>query len=91
MTPEEKKAYQLGYSRGYNAGRAGKWPAHRPPSPPDEAVRKLMAALTGLRDAVDSYLATSDPDDPELEAWFGWHIDATDEAMRVITLWLFER
>ena len=80
----------LAYGRGYNAGAARKWPAHKPPVPPEPVVAELMRALTALRDKYDAMLATMGPD-PELEAEFGPAIDAADAATAKVTEWLLMR
>lgn len=83
MTNDQQKYY----SRGYYAGARGRWPEHRPPTPPDEVVAALMAALRELRDECDSALATLEPDD-EFVRRLGPRVDAADEAMRRVSGWL---
>lgn len=75
------------YARGYNAGRKGAWPDHRPPKPPDDMVRELFIALQGLRDAVDSEIATFDQDDPFVEKLGQW-VDKSDLAFERVGRWL---
>lgn len=58
MTDDERRAYARGYS-----ATSRRWPAHRPPTPPDPVVGRLVSALRALRDAVDTSLATFPPDD----------------------------
>jgi hypothetical protein len=82
MSREEKLAYQ----RGYQAGLRGRWPAHKPPAPPNEIVASLLLALREIRDHLDAELAAIS--DPEWEAAFGPIIDKADEAAEAVTEWL---
>lgn len=79
MTPGEKRAY----SKGHNAGRAGRWPEGVPPVP-DEIVLNLVRAAKQARDILDSELAFMD-EDSEYEAKWGPAIDAVDDAIEKIT------
>lgn len=81
MTPGEKRAY----ARGYSAG--AKWPDHKPPYPPTEAVEDLMRACRRIRDGIDGELSKFG-DDPEWEQRFGPLIDCCDSAMEAVTQWL---
>lgn len=83
MSTEETRAY----ARGYNTGSRGRWPAHRPPTPPEPVVAAIVEAGRKLRDGVDSYLATIDPDDP-LQETLGRGIDEWDAAMVGLDQWL---
>lgn len=83
MNNTEKRAY----SRGFNAGRKGAWPLHRPPVPLNEDVKELMEALRALRDGVDSELATLCPDDEWVER-LGPLVDQADHAFERIGEWL---
>jgi hypothetical protein len=85
VTREEK----LAYSRGYNAGRKGVWPEHRPPMPPDETCRKVLEALRALRDGVDSELAKFDEHD-EICMVLGPLIAQVDDVFEEIGDWLKE-
>ena len=87
MTPEEKRIYQRAYSRGYNAGSAYRWPEHRPPMPPEQAIAEMMQALTDLCGGVDGYLATLSPDD-EIEEKLGPLLDKGNEALARVGHWL---
>lgn len=78
-------AERLAYGRGYNRG--ARWPAHRPPHPPEPHVAKLMEAVQKLRDAVDGELAQLDADDPWQKS-LGDPMDAVDAAMSEISRWL---
>ena len=86
MTREEK----LAYSKGYNRGRIGVWPDHRPPRPPDEIVGPLVLALQNMRSALDGELATLDPDDPDnrWEQVFGPLIEDADKSMERLSEFL---
>lgn len=83
MTRDEK----LAYGRGYNAGRKGGWPEHRPPMPPDELCRKVIAALRALRDGIDSELAKFSEDD-EIVQKLGALVDDADTVFVEIGNWL---
>lgn len=83
MSPEEKRAY----CRGYGAGRRGCWPEHRPPSPPNELVADLLAALRGLRDGYDTMCATFSPDD-EIVTQLDPLIERADNVMQRVTEWV---
>lgn len=83
MTDSERRAY----SRGYHAGSVGKWPAHRPPTPPVEAVAAIMTAAAKLRSAIDGELAKFDKDDP-IELALAPRIDDLDRAMELVAEWL---
>ncbi len=83
-TPEESRQYQIGYGRGYTAGRKGFWPDHRPPTPPGYVTGALVRALRRLRDAVDSTLATFDPED-EIVTELGPLMDEATEALQKVT------
>lgn len=82
MTREEKQAY----GRGYAAGIRGRWPAHKPPLPPNEIIAGLLLALREIRDHLDGELAAID--DPEWEAAFGPIIEKADTAAELLTEWL---
>jgi hypothetical protein len=86
MTRDEQNAY----SKGYAAGSRGRWPLHRPPLPPDEIVRAIVEPARALRDAADSLVAILDEGD-EFAKKLGPPIDAFDEAMTRLGLWLVER
>ena len=73
---EERRAY----AKGYNAGRQGSWPLHRPPTPPDEVTGQLVEALRNLRDGVDGVLAILSGDD-EWVVQLGPLVDAADDAL----------
>lgn len=57
MNDAEKRAYRRGYAR------ARSWPMHRPPHPPVPVLAEYMDAVRGVRDALDNFLATIEPDD----------------------------
>lgn len=82
MTRGEKLAYQRGYQRGLQ----GRWPAHRPPEPPNQIVAALLLALREIRDHLDGELATIG--DSEWEAAFAPIIDRADAAAELVTAWL---
>lgn len=84
---ERNREYKLAYQRGYQRGIKGGWPDHRPPSPPDELVARLMDAARALRDGVDGELATLDGDDPWTER-LGPLVDAVDESLARIGQWI---
>lgn len=81
MSREEK----LAYSRGYNAGI--RWPAHRPPMPPEPQSRLALETLRKLRDAVDAELATFDQED-ELVKSLSPLLDEADGVFEQLTVWL---
>jgi len=83
MTREEKCAYQ----RGYTAGSRNSWPAHRPPLPPDPVLRRLIEAVTRIRDTADGMQAVFSPDD-EVVVTLGRMIDEADAAAESVTRWL---
>lgn len=83
-----QREMKLAYQRGYAAGANRRWNAHRPPLPPHELVAAVIAAATGLRDAVDGQMAMLEPGDNFLEESCGAHMDALDESLRKITAWL---
>jgi len=83
VTEDEKRAY----SKGYNAGVRHRWPAHKPPRPPEEIIAELIHTAQALRDAIDAQLAMFDDDDP-LELAIGHKIEAFDNAMTKVTQWL---
>ena len=78
------------YSRGYNTGSRNAWPAHRPPTPPNECVKNLMQAAEKLRDIADNICATLLADDVFVEE-LSPGIDGVDEAMEHIASWLLRR
>lgn len=79
MTVGEKRAY----ARGYNTGRAGRWPLGVPPVP-NELILNVIKAAKNARDILDSELAFMDGDS-EYEAKWGPAIDAVDGALEKIT------
>lgn len=81
MTDAETRAYARGYNRG------ARWPEHRPPSPPEPIVARLMEAATNLADAVDGELATLLEDDPWQQK-LGDPMDELRAAMVEVTRWL---
>jgi ribosome modulation factor len=82
MTKEEQRAYQ----RGYATGIRGRWPAHRPPQPPNQVIANLLLALREIRDHLDTELAVIG--DPEWEAAFAPIINKADAAAESVTEWL---
>jgi hypothetical protein len=85
-TPEQRA-----YSRGYAAAarKVRVWPPHKPPLPPDPIVGDLVKAAQELRDAVDGEMATFEEGDEMAERLYA-KVDALDETMRRLTLWLQE-
>lgn len=79
--------YKRGYSKGYNAGVAGRWPEHKPPSPPDDVVAALWKVASELRDTADSLCATLDDEDEFLKSLVP-KIDAIDRLGHWIADWL---
>lgn len=82
MTRNERNAY----SRGYQVG-AERWPAHRPPTPPDPVVAELVNAMLEMRDTCDAFRSTLSDDDEfglEMESV----IDRADAALTSISRWL---
>lgn len=77
----------LAYKRGYSAALHGKWPADKPPKPPDELCAKIIDALRAIRNQCDDLIATTSPDDG-YEEMFGKYIDAADEALEELGFWL---
>lgn len=86
MTLEEKRVY----ARGYNAGRNQKWPAHKPPRPPDKLCASVFEAAANLRDVANTVCATLDETDEFVMA-FSPVIDEFDSHMAEITKWLLEQ
>jgi hypothetical protein len=82
MNEAETKAY----GRGYQCG-SERWPAHKPPMPPEPIVRDLMAAARELRDAADTICASLCEDD-DFVISLGPKIDAVDEVLIKISNWL---
>ena len=83
------RAERLAYGRGYNAGRAGKWPGHLPPAPPEPVVRELMDAVARIRDAANDWRAQISPDDEWVTALDDM-IDAADAGVSAVSDWLLE-
>jgi hypothetical protein len=83
MTREET----LAYSRGYSAGMSNRWPAHRPPVPPEPITGELVASLQELRDKIDSALATFSVDD-DLNISLSPAIDRATHALLSVKKWL---
>ena len=83
MTLEKRRAY----SKGYNAGRRGSWPDHKPPMPPHGLTANLIASARALRDGVDGELAAFLDDEPLFEP-MGPLIDALDDSLAAISTWL---
>jgi hypothetical protein len=78
---------KLAYARGYSRCRSHGWPAHKPPTPPHPLVAALLLAARSLRDAVDTEMATFDPEDPVSLALYE-HVDKVDHAATAISAWL---
>ena len=85
MTREEKLAYQ----RGYEAGRSGRWPAHKLPAPPEPVVRRLIEAVAAIRMTADDLQAVFGPDD-EVVLTFDKLIDEADAAVTAVEAWLLD-
>ena len=83
----EDRELKRAYSRGYNAGRAGYWPCHRPPLPPEPHVQALMEALSELRDVADTITAVLEPND-EFSIILGPRIDQANNALMQVSNWL---
>jgi len=79
--------YQRGYSKGYNAGSARRWPEHKPPYPQGTQVANLMKAVHELRDSADGICSTIDPED-DFYKQLSPGIEAVDAALREISIWL---
>ena len=84
MNREELLAYQ----RGYATGRRGSWPAHRPPSPPEDLSKELFEAARNLRDRADNVCSVLSDDD-EFVGQLAPGIDAIDEILGRTTDWLY--
>jgi hypothetical protein len=82
MTKEETRVY----AKGYNAGRANRWPDHKPPMPPNELLAELMRAASEVRDEMSGLLGSFDEDDDIQK--HGRGIDALDDAMTKLNAWL---
>jgi len=76
------------YSKGYYTGGCKKWPAHKPPTPPNEHVKNLMEAARELRDAADHICATLVGEDEFIKE-LSPGVDSVDKAMCDITEWLY--
>ncbi len=90
MTPDEKRIYYRGYSRGYYIGLGNRWPEHTPPNPPQEQVLALFVAAKDLRDAAFSVLSVIIPDEDifiELQT----QANGVDAAFQEISKWLKEQ
>lgn len=81
------KVEQRIYARGYSAGARCRWPAHKPPAPPDERVASMQRAAQALRDALDAACATF-PEDDEFVLTLDPPISAFDAEMEKWTAWL---
>lgn len=86
MQSEHSKAYM----RGYSAGSSKKWPAHRPPHPPNELVAQLMRAAEKLRDEADDICSILLPDD-EFVTKLSPGIDDVNTALKAVTQWLLDQ
>lgn len=53
MTHDERKAY----SKGYSAGRQGRWPAHVLPDPPNHLIAEMMSAADAQSSAIENLCA----------------------------------
>lgn len=89
MSREETLAIRRAYARGYNAGRRGVWPDHRPIAPPEPVICQLVEAALKLRNAVDGQLAMLGEDD-EWQTTLGDPMDELDEAMKKLSAWILE-
>lgn len=87
MATEEQRERQRAYARGYNAGRAGKWPNGIPPMP-NELMLQLATAARLARDILDGELACLSPDDEPWVSRFNPAIDAVDDALTRIDRWM---
>lgn len=85
--PRRSEDYKRGYSKGYSA--SWKWPDHIPPRPPDSVIAGLMDAATRLRNEADDLCAMFGPDD-DVTKQLGFAIDALDEAMRLVGVFVKE-
>lgn len=83
MPDDERRGYQ----RGYNARGQGVWPAHRPPTPPNEIVGPFVTAMRSMRDRVDYWIAGMEQDDP-MVVDLGAQVDAVDAALARMDEWL---
>ena len=79
--------YKVGYSRGYQAGCRDRWPAHKPPTPPEPVIGELVEALRALRDCMDSQAAQFDPSD-EFVTETNPSIARADKSLEAVTQWL---
>ena len=84
---DAQRQYRMTYGKGYNAGKRGSLPDHRPPVPPHEVIASLMTALRNLRDKADSACAMLDPED-EFVQKLGPGIDEADAALSAVSRWL---
>ena len=78
--------YKRGYAKGYTT-RSAHWPLHQPPLPPEPITREVFDAAMQLRDEVDGFLATIDPEDP-LQSKLGPRVDELDAALTKVSEWL---
>ena len=81
-TIEERRAYQRGYQCA-----STRWPMHKPPTPPEPIIARMMTVLKEVRDICDGFRATLDEDDlfgQELEL----AISKADDALISVSVWL---
>lgn len=93
-TEKEQQAFDLGHKAGYSKGysraysmRSSQWPAHKPPSPPQERIAAMLESARALRDEAATQIATFEECDPMSQA-IAAKIDAFDAEMRRWTEWL---
>jgi hypothetical protein len=80
-------AYIADHKEPQTDNRGNRWPAHKPPLPPEPHVARLMEAAQKLADAVDGELATLLEDDPWQEK-LGNPMDEVREALAGVMRWL---
>lgn len=79
--------HRRGYGMGYYAGSRRGWPAHRPPEPPAEMIRKLFQAASELRDCATGVCQVIECDtEPFIDLQN--KVAAVDDAFEEIGKWL---
>ena len=82
MTRSERSAY----ARGYQVS-ARRWPAHKPPVPPQPVVAELMQAMEQMCDQCATFIGMIEQDD----AWakiMAAIMERGDKALSAVSAWV---
>jgi len=87
VIPNQTRAEQLAYSRGYTNAASKRWPTGWPPAPAEPVIRKMLDSLRAIRGHADT-LRSQICEDDEWVVELNRMIADADLAAQAVTDWL---